>query len=85
MTDTLDTYQPKNAAQALYLPWLKARIDSLATPRHGFVPTGTPPRKHKIADRAARKALARELGRQREAWLRSGGSLKTFQFAFEGP
>jgi hypothetical protein len=54
--------------------------DSLARVRHGFVPCGTPPRPHKIIDRAARKALARDIGRQRDAHLRAGGTYKTFAF-----
>jgi hypothetical protein len=82
MTDTatLAEYQPKNAAQALYLPWLRAKIDSLGKPGSPNRPGGTPPRKHKVADRGARKALARSLGDQRHRHLESGGSYRDFQF-----
>lgn len=71
---------PQNAAQALYLPWLQAHIEGQARHRHGFIPAGTPKRKRSITDRAARKALAREVAAQRRAHLEAGGSYRSFAF-----
>jgi hypothetical protein len=67
-----------NAAQVLYLPWLKAKIDSLAKPQHGFVPHGTPRRLHKITARPERKAAALRLGLERFRHIAAGGTYKTF-------
>ena len=41
---------------------------------------GTPPKAHWITDRAARKAKAREIGRQRHAHLTAGGTFKSFEY-----
>lgn len=71
---------PINAAQALYLPWLHARIEAAYSPRAGYVARGTPPRLRRITDRAARKSEARELARQRYAYIEAGGSFASFGF-----
>lgn len=79
---TLELAQPANAAQALYLPWLKAKIDSLSRPDHGGGLRGTPPRKRRITERAAGKSVAREIERQRRKHLEGGGSYRTFVLEF---
>lgn len=55
-----------NAAQQLHQAWAEDAIVNPG-PERGFIPRGTPPRLHKITDRAARKAAAKALQRAREA------------------
>lgn len=64
---------PRNAAGQLVAAWLEAKLRAATRPLHGYVPQGTPARRRKRPDRAARKALARKLALANFEWVRANG------------